>query len=121
MTRQLLVSTLALTGIILIVLGVSWNSLFPPSTYWSDEQTAEYNAAFNAVHTAQDAHLHRTAPDHKVLVEARERYLSIRGELERAQQARTRGSKLATVAGLLLLLSAVIVRRYWRPEEENFR
>ena len=82
MTRHLITWILALSGVTLIVVGLSWNSLFPPTSYWNEDQAAEYNAAFNAVHTAQDASHHGEVTDHKGLDEARERFLNIRGDLE---------------------------------------
>jgi hypothetical protein len=121
MTRHLLTSALALLGIALIAVGLSWNSLFPPASYWSEDQAAEYNSAFNAVHTAQDASHHGGVTDHKALDDARERFLNIRGDLERAQQARGRSSKAVTVSGLLLLLVALVARRYWPQNDKNDR
>jgi hypothetical protein len=111
-------SILAAASVGLIAVGVCWNALFPPASYWSEEQAAEYNAAFNAVHAAQDAHQHGAVPDRDTLSQAHERYLNIRGDLESAQQARSRSSKVATVSGLLMLLAAIVVRRYWPQKEE---
>jgi len=113
MLRRLLVSILVALGLALLVVGHSWNWLFPPSAYWSEQQAAEYVAAHDAVHAAQDLTHLGESPDADTLDAAHERFFKIRRELEHARTARARSGKALTVVGLLIIVTAGLIQYYW--------
>ncbi|MEX2092916.1 MAG: hypothetical protein WD971_09575 [Pirellulales bacterium] len=120
MTRQVLLQTLSAFAIGLLVLGLSWNQLFPPESYWSPQQAKEYQDAFRAAHAAQDAVAHGSLSANEAEFEAaHKRYEHVQSELNRAQSARDRTGKYLIVAGLLVLLSTVVLRHFWTPPADK--
>jgi hypothetical protein len=120
MTRQVVSYILGALAFGLIALGLFWNSLFPPASYWSPQQARQYQDAFYAAHAAQDAVDHgKLVHDGAELQAARERYELIQAELNEARLARGRSGKLLVVGGLILLLATVVLRHFWAaPSEE---
>jgi hypothetical protein len=114
MHQRILTYLLAAAALGLILLGMAWNSLFPPSSYWSEEKALEYRDAFRAAHAAQDAASHgaHTGDDAQVL-KTRANYERIQDELNQAQTARGRTGFSLVLVGLLLFLASLGTRRAW--------
>ena len=123
MTRNVVSYILGALAIGLIGLGLLWNSLFPPASYWSPQQAQQYQDAFYAAHAAQDAVDHgKLTHDGAELQAAREQFDTILGQLNEARIARGRSGKLLVVGGLIMLLSAVVLRHFWAaPNDETAR
>jgi hypothetical protein len=120
MPQKVTTYILAAISIGMILLGLAWNSVFPPDSYWSQEKALEYRDAFRAAHAAQDASSH----DKQAAIEAQlkaswKHYEELQAELSEAQKARSRGGKAIVVVGLILLLAAIISRRYWPASADS--
>lgn len=113
MIRRFAWLTIGAVAIALIVLGVSWKHLLPPESYWSAQDAQEYEAAFLAAHAAQRNVVGQNpAETEKNFATAHQEYERMRSELERARTTRDRTGKFLIVAGLLLLLTAVLLRQF---------
>jgi hypothetical protein len=109
--KRLLVPSLLVLGLLFLGLGWQWNRIRPPTSYWSDEKAAEYTAAHVALHSLahavngnqqqQDAHA-------KEFAAAKERFLKIDGELERAQNSRDYTKTILSGIGIVCVLSGVV-------------
>jgi hypothetical protein len=98
-------------GAVLLVLGVNWERIRPPESYWSQDKAEQYVQAFSDVHAAQDHVEHgNNDPGDGDLDAARERYLTLRQELDRARSTRATTGKALAVMGLVTLLLALLVR-----------
>jgi hypothetical protein len=118
MMRRLSLIALALTGTILIALGVSWKWLRPPEAYWSQKQAQQYVDAFVAVHAAEDGLGADGAPTTD-LIAARQKYDSLKDELDLARTARDRTGNYFSYAGLALLLSACVLWHFYAPTSDE--
>jgi hypothetical protein len=112
MMRRLPLIALAIMGIVLVALGVTWKWLHPPESYWSQTQAQQYVEAFAAVHAAEDGHGAEGATDGDLMA-ARQRYDSMKSDLDQARTARDRTSNYLTYAGLALLVSAFALWHFY--------
>jgi hypothetical protein len=109
-TKRLLVPSLVVVGLLLIGLGWQWSRIRPPSSYWSDEKAAEYSAAQVALHSLSHSHNDNQQDAHaKEFEVAKERFLKIDGELERAQHSRDYTKTILTGLGIVCALSGAAV------------
>jgi hypothetical protein len=105
--------TIGAVAVVLIALGIFWKLVVPPEVYWSAEDAREYESAFLAAHAAQ-RYVEGQDPTEteKKFEAAHQEYDRMRSELKSAQTARSRMGKYVTVAGLLLLLTSVLLRQF---------
>jgi hypothetical protein len=104
MKRHWLVPGLVGTGLLLLIVGFSWDRIVPTSAYWGDEQAREYTAAQAEMH-AIDEH---TPGQEQKLALARDRFLKLHQQLEDARGTQTRGTFLLKLAGISLLVVGVV-------------
>ena len=112
MMRRLSLTALASTGVILIALGVSWQWLHPPESYWSKSQAQQYVDAFVAVHAAEDSHGPDGTPTSD-LIAARQKYDSLKSELDQARSARDRTGNYLSYAGLAVLVLTYVLWHFY--------
>ena len=107
--KRLLVPSLLVVGLLFLGLGWQWNRIRPPASYWSDEKAAEYTAAHVALHSLSHAVNGKQQDAHaKEFAAAKERFLKIDGELQRAQNSRSHTKSILTGIGIVCILSGVV-------------
>lgn len=121
------VQVLFVIGIVCLFVGAGWEWLNPPSSYWSEAQAREYLEAYNELHAAQDRELHgspgnpdqATADGHRAYLDARERYVNLTADLERARQQRKVTGKYLAIGGLAAIAAAILVRQIIGPSADR--
>ena len=106
MKRQLLESLVIVVGLCLVVLGSQWSRAMPSAAYWSDEKAAEFTDAQADLHSKIDQHGDGQSHERE-LEAAKERFLSISGELERARNSRNYTGTALEVIGVLAVIAGV--------------
>jgi hypothetical protein len=130
MTRRVLVPVIVAAGVVLILVGLGWKWLFPPKSYWSQEQARQYLDAYTKLHAMQDGQEHgpakgtsketskaasKAAPDAASnkdtasLAEVRQRYESLKSQLERARTARDRTGIYLAAAGTAIVVIGILI------------
>ena len=105
MKRTSVLAVVFALGLILTILGISWNRVVPSSAYWSDAKADEFSKAQSDLH----AQLHQTAPDQEAKYRAaRDRFIKIRDELENARDSRSWMKTAVTAVGITLLLIGIL-------------
>jgi hypothetical protein len=108
--QRLVIPGMVLLGLVLVVLGSQWNRLRPATSYWGDKQAAEYSEAQVALHTQSHEHVKNgDATNSPAFVAAKERFDKIKAELEGARSSRSRTGNLLIAAGLISVISAVVL------------
>jgi hypothetical protein len=109
MMRRVLVSGILTVGIGVIVLGLFWQRLHPPESYWPQEKARELMEASNEWHASQDSKADgKKGPDPAAEAAIKERYEGLKNELDRARRARNRNGSYVAAAG-----AAVIALGIW--------
>lgn len=111
-------SALVAIGLATVIVGIAWNFLVPSDTYWSLEDANDYNEAYDAAHAASSGHSHRPGESHTAgeevpsnLEAARERLEQAEKRLHRARQLQNYSGKAMSVAGVVLALLGLWIRR----------
>lgn len=120
MTRRFVLYTLGAIAVTLLLVGVGWKSLFPPKSYWSQEQAQSLDDAFNAVHRAEDFAHGPGDPGGEAFLAARRRYESLKSELDQARKKRDHAGTYVALGGVAVLIATYLLGRLWKaPPEEN--
>jgi hypothetical protein len=118
MTRRVFLPALGVLGIALVVWGIAWKWLHPPESYWSQQQAQALVDAFGAVHAAEDKAPHGpNDPGADEFLAARRRYDNLKSDLEQARTTRDRTGLYVALAGLLLLISMLLVWHFYPPQD----
>src|SRR3978361_2197021 len=115
--QRILVPAMILAGLVMVALGYEWNRVLPASTYWSNEQAAEYTAAQSALHSMAHNHGKVDEAHSQEFLAAKDRYTKIGGELESARNSRGRIGTILIAAGVISVLSAVTLHYRGQAEE----
>ena len=108
MKQRFLVPSLLLVGLCSLGLGMAWNRVVPSTAYWASEQAEEYSIAQSELHAK--AHSHGQDQEHeKEVADARERFVTIYQELQRARESRSRAGHLFLAVGVALILCGIVV------------
>jgi ABC-type nickel/cobalt efflux system permease component RcnA len=102
----MLIPILIMIGLLLVVLGWTWNYLVPSSAYWGAEEAREYTKAQVELHAMEDAHAHDKNHDENMAA-ARERFNNIHAQLEQARTSQNRASSFFIAAGVLCLAAGI--------------
>ena len=123
MTRRILLPVILAAGVGLILLGLGWKQLYPPTSYWSEQQAQQYMDAFTKLHELQDSDEHGASNQDKVaLAAAKENYEKLENQLEYARKAHDRtGSYLAAAGAGLVAIGILIYVKGPQPEPEEPR
>lgn len=120
MTRRIVMYSLVAVAAALLLTGVGWKSLFPPKSYWSQEQAQTLSDAFNAVHRAEDIAHGPGDPGGEAFLAARRRYESLKSELDQVREQRDRTGTYVALGGVALLVASYFLSRFWKaPPDEN--
>jgi hypothetical protein len=91
-------------GLFLVLGGLVWSTLAAPSSVWSREQAAEYQAAGEALHAARSQSPASDGTAKSALTTAQQRFDRIEAELVAAQTGRQRISRWLVRLGLAAML-----------------
>jgi hypothetical protein len=104
MTPRPLVLGLIVVGLLLLGMGYSWNWVIPSTAYWNDDRAREYTAAQAELHS-----IHGRGHGHDdELKAARDRFVRIYQQLEKARRTRNRMATVLKAGGVSLLLFAAV-------------
>ena len=107
MNSRLLAPALILVGLLLLLAGFAWNTLFPGRAYWSPEQAQAYEDAHLEVHLKSH---HRKGPsqtEEQEFAAAKERFDRLSTQLESSRTSQTRSSTILKVIGGIAILTGV--------------
>ena len=110
MLRRLLMPALLISGVAFIFLGLSWKKLYPPSSYWTQEQAKQYELAANAVHDLQHAAEEGASKaDIASFAEAQRNFAELKKRLENARTAHDRTGQYLAAAGAGLIAAGIFI------------
>jgi hypothetical protein len=104
--QRFLVPSMLLAGLVLVGLGMSWNRLRPASSYWTNEQAAEYTAAQSALHSMAHNHGNVDEAHSAEFLAAKVRYAKIGGALESARSSQSRTGTILIALGIISVITA---------------
>lgn len=107
-------------GLCTVAIGLMWKQLVPAETYWTEQQAAEYNAAYSEAHSLSIGHQHSPGEPHNhshdrnntdALEAARERLSLAEQKLNQSRALQSFGGPVLSILGLVLAVSGVWVLR----------
>jgi hypothetical protein len=107
-------------GVGLIFLGLAWQQLYPPTSYWGSEKAKQLEVAAAEAHNLQHVAEDGGSNGAKSFAEAKARYDKLQSELEYARKAHDRtGSYLAAV-GASLVFAGIWIYLKVPPAESDY-
>jgi|SRR3954452_10991471 hypothetical protein len=107
--QRILIPVMILFGLVLVALGYEWNRVLPASSYWSNEQAAEYTAAQSALHSMAHNHGNVDAAHSQEFLAAKDRYTKISGDLESARSSQSRTGTILIALGIISVVTATVL------------
>ncbi|QDU54120.1 hypothetical protein [Aeoliella mucimassa] len=105
-------------GLVLVLVGLSWNWLVAPDQVWSEQDYQEFAAAYESAHAASSGHTHdegehsddnaEAPPD---LETARAELNQARNRLERARTFHQYTGKAMSIVGLIIAGGGAVMLR----------
>jgi hypothetical protein len=95
---------------------MSWNRIRPASSYWSNEQAAEYTAAQSALHSMAHNYGKVDEAHSAEFLAAKERYTKISGALESARNSQSRTGTILIALGIISVISAAMLHYRGQPK-----
>jgi hypothetical protein len=112
MLRHTLTILCLLAGVGLVVAGAAWTYIYPPQSYWSEDQAREYVDASRALKAAAMREGRRADdPPDAQLAAAQARFDRIKTDLDRAIVRRSYAGPLLVAGGCAVLIAAVWLQR----------
>ena len=107
---------LVATGVVCILLGITWKHLLPKSAIWSEQQAAEYQEAYHLAHEASIGPGHYHGPGEQPhqpldLEAAKARFKQSHQQLEKARSVRDSTGKWLTGAGVVMSVAGALLLR----------
>lgn len=122
MARRIFLPVTLVAGVGLILLGLAWKQLYPPESYWSEEQARQLVDAFAELHNLQHSEETEAAEHGGTSFEkAKEKYHSLKGELESARTAHDRTGSYLAAAGAALIAVGILIYVKVPPSEPDDR